>query len=233
MNELYEKLINETTGEVVEDIVDSRKWNDIAEQIIKANKEIQTTPITRKNKDGVSITKQYAEVWQRVRAFRKVFPLGFIETLIISEAENSNIVRMRANIYDYYGGHMLSTSEHEEKKSGKGFSINDLDILGNCETSVVGRALGFAGFLGDGGIATVEDMRKVDGYQETSQTKSQSAPINATQTKGASDKQIQLIKSRFANDEGTLSNILFKLGVNSLDELSIKQASDIIGGKIK
>lgn len=236
--------INQMTGEVEETLDDMNAIyrgvtnaerprlvthdSQLAELIEKANQEIECTPITRMDKkSGKTITKMYAEVWQRIKAFRKVYPKGYIEVKILNETEDSKVVRMEAKIYEYQGGLLLSSSVHEERKpSGQTYNINNIDILGNCETSAIGRALGFAGFMGNGGIATVEDMDKVEEFgNETPQ-----ATPKATSTKGATAKQIEKIKSMF--DEGRLSNILFSLNVNSVDELSVKQASDIIGGKL-
>lgn len=220
--------INELTGEVTNDDVfgfDNQKEikqeiktydEKLSEAIEKANSEVKMTNIKG---------KAYAQVWQRVKAFRKVYPKGSIKTEIVAQGDNLDFVRMKAYVYDFDGGNMLGMSEHMEKKVNNGkFDINDLDILGNCETSVVGRALGFAGFMGNGEIASVEDMQKVEGASsDTKQATSTKDP------KFASKSQKDLIKAKV--DEGRLSNILFKIGVASIDDLTVKQASDIIGGK--
>ena len=55
------------------------------EDIKKANESIQTTTLTRYDKKkGVEVSKEYAEVNQRIKAFRMVYPDGFIQTDIVS-----------------------------------------------------------------------------------------------------------------------------------------------------
>lgn len=216
-----EQLINEVTGEVIEtkDIeLDSK--DKLIERIVKANDEVTMTNIKG---------KLYAQVWQRVKAFRKVHPLGCIKTEIVAQGDNLEFVRMKAYVYDKEGGNLLGMSEHIEKKVNTNKPhINNIDILGNCETSVVGRALGFAGFMGNGEIASAEDMNKVENMENTGTSKS-----NATQQDfskiPATPEQITKIKAEI--DEGRLSNILFAIGVAKLEDLNVKQASDIIGGK--
>ena len=58
------------------------------EDIKKANDAIQTTAI----KD-----KQYAEVNQRIKAFRMVYPEGFITTEMLSNADGVCIFRAVVN----------------------------------------------------------------------------------------------------------------------------------------
>ena len=74
------------------------------EQIQEANKSIKTTDIKG---------KEYAEVNQRIKAFRMVYPNGCIRTEI--ESLNNGICLMRAYITDE-NGKMIATGTAYEKE---------------------------------------------------------------------------------------------------------------------
>jgi hypothetical protein len=114
------------------------------EQIQKANETIRTTDI--KGKD-------YAEVNQRIKAFRMVFPNGQIITEIL-KLENG-IVTMKASVFDDEGN-VLGTGHAQEKESSS--FINKTSFIENCETSAVGRALGLCGFGIDTSVASYEEV---------------------------------------------------------------------------
>ena len=117
------------------------------EQIEKANKEIQTLKLG---------TKGYAQVNERVKAFRKVYPMGSIETQI--EKIEDNYVRIQCSVCDE-NGNLLATGTASEINDGKN-RVNATSMIENCETSAIGRALGFAGFGVDTAIASAEDMER-------------------------------------------------------------------------
>ena len=120
------------------------------EQIKTANEEIKTTDI--KGKD-------YASVNERIKAYRKVYPTGAITTEI--EEIKDDYVRIRAVVRNENGitiatGTASETLTGDERKD----RINETSMVENCETSAVGRALGFAGFGVDIAVASAEDMKK-------------------------------------------------------------------------
>lgn len=114
------------------------------EDIARANETIRTTPI--KGKD-------YAEVPQRVKAFRMLYPNGTIDTQIISNVQG--VVVIKATVADE-AGNILATG-HAYEKEGNGF-INKESYIENCETSAVGRALGFLGLGIDTLICSAEEL---------------------------------------------------------------------------
>lgn len=134
MNTVYKKLC-ETPDDV---------WNRIS----TGNASIKTTDIKG---------KEYAEVNQRVKAFRYAYPRGKIETKIISlDGEiGERCCLMRCEVFDDLGN-LLSTGYAEEKE-GSTF-INRTSFIENCETSCVGRALGQAGFGIELSIASLEEV---------------------------------------------------------------------------
>lgn len=115
------------------------------EQIEKANNEIYAMKIG--NKD-------YATVNERVKAFRKVYPTGSIETKI--EELRDDYVRI-STIIRNENGDVIATGTASETKKGM---VNSTSMIENCETSSVGRALGFAGFGIDSSIASGEDIER-------------------------------------------------------------------------
>ena len=120
------------------------------EQIEKANKDIETIKLG---------TKGYAQVNERIKAFRKVYPTGPIETII--EEIKDDYVRIMAKVSNE-NGEVLATGRASEMLTGdsKKDYINKTSMIENCETSAVGRALGFAGFGVDNAIASAEDIEK-------------------------------------------------------------------------
>lgn len=97
--------------------------------------------------------KDYVLVNQRVKAFRLVYPDGKILTNMVRN-ENGVCV-FRAEIYDGEGK-LLATGTAYEKENGS--FINKTSYIENCETSSIGRALGFCGFGIDASIASYEEV---------------------------------------------------------------------------
>lgn len=126
------------------------KYKVSYDQIKKANEEMDKTDI--KGKD-------YATVNERIKAYRKVYPTGKIYTDI--EEIKDNYVRIKVEVTDE-NDRILATGTASEILTGdaKKDYINNTSLVENCETSAVGRALGFAGFGIDKAIASVEDIER-------------------------------------------------------------------------
>jgi hypothetical protein len=122
------------------------------EDIQKANETIITTDIKGKN---------YAEVNQRIKAFRMVYPTGTIATQLLN---NENGVCVFKAVISDENGKMLATGTAYEKE-GSTF-INKTSYIENCETSAIGRALGIAGFGIDTSIASAEEVQNAINNQE-------------------------------------------------------------------
>lgn len=99
--------------------------------------------------------KEYVQVNERVRAFRTHpdFANMSIETSIIDICEKR--VVMVAKVLDS-DGLIRSTGHAEEIQTNSG--VNSTSYLENCETSAVGRCLGFLGIGVDSSIATSEEV---------------------------------------------------------------------------
>ena len=128
--------------------------------IEKANSEIKAIDYERTNKKtGEKVVTKYANVNERVLAYRKIYPNRRIETEILEITEDK--IRMKATVYNDEN-EILATGHAGEVKGG---IINTVSMIENCETSAVGRALGFAGFGIDGGIASEQEIQKVEEYK--------------------------------------------------------------------
>lgn len=129
------------------------------EQLQKANESIRTVNIKG---------KEYAEVNQRIRAFRMVYPEGFINTDMKSNENGICIFHAAVGYYVENEGFMdrvtLGTGTAYEKESST--FINKTSYIENCETSAVGRALGMAGFGIDTSVASAEEVETAIANQD-------------------------------------------------------------------
>ena len=133
-----------------------------------ANETIKTTDIKG---------KEYAEVNQRIKAFRMLYPQGFIKTELIKDEDGICIFKAVV-------GYTLHLYNNEEKKIedvehilGTGYAresqdssfINKTSYIENCETSAVGRALGMLGIGIDTGVASYEEVANAINNQTITQ----------------------------------------------------------------
>ena len=126
------------------------------EDIQRANAQIVTTNIKG---------KEYAEVNQRIKAFRMLYPEGFILTDIVSIEDGVCVMRATVGYYREDGeAILLGTGTAYEKETSS--YINKTSYIENCETSAVGRALGMAGFGIDTSVASFEEVSNAIAQQE-------------------------------------------------------------------
>ena len=137
--------------------------------IQKANESIKTMTITRwDKKQGKEVGKEYAEVNQRIKAFRMVYPDGFIVTDIVSMKDGIVLMKAEAGIFLPDGTKVvLGTGMAMEDKESS--LINKTSFIENCETSAVGRALGMCGFGIDMSVASYEEVSNAMKKQEQMQ----------------------------------------------------------------
>jgi hypothetical protein len=116
--------------------------------------------------------KDYVQVNERVLAFRKLTEyLGYsIESELISLDENSCVVK---SIIKDASGRIISTGFAQEDKTSS--MINRTSYVENCETSAVGRALGFLGVGIESSIATADEVSMAIAKQENQPAPSESA----------------------------------------------------------
>lgn len=118
------------------------------EELKMVNEDLKKEPI----KD-----KKYVMVNERVQGFRKLFPMGDIRTEMVVYIPDDYCV-CKADAFDEDGEH-LATGYAQESVS-KNQSINRTSMLENCETSAVGRCLGFLGIGSVESIASGDEMNK-------------------------------------------------------------------------
>lgn len=171
------------------------------DEIKKANDEIKTTDI--KGKD-------YAEVNQRIKAFRMVYPTGFIMTEMTSNENGVCVFEASVGIYDdEYQPVILGTGTAYEKENST--FINKTSYIENCETSAVGRALGMCGFGIDTSVASAEEVQNAIANQEEQK---------------ATPKQVEMLSKYYRRNN--LIKLLEMNNVKKLEDLSLTKASELI-----
>lgn len=187
---------------------------DLYKKIDIANKSIETMTLERTNKKtGEIVRNVYAQVNQRVKAFRYVYTRGKIETKIISlDGETGKrICLMRCEVYDDLGN-LISTGYAEEKEDSS--FINQTSFIENCETSCVGRALGMAGFGIDTSIASAEEV--------------ETAIANQCKKEEAKPTSLKLSQFYLLYNQEEIAKILEHYKVSGADELPRKVVDEYI-----
>lgn len=172
------------------------------EQIKKANETINTTNIKG---------KEYAEVNQRIKAFRMVYPHGTIDTELISN--ENGVCIFKATVGD--GETVLGTGTAYEKENSS--FINKTSYIENCETSAVGRALGMAGFGIDTSVASAEEVANAITQQDSEKLidKKMAESLNkAIENANIKDDVVEIILSQY--------------GYTSTNEIKIKDYMNIV-----
>lgn len=130
------------------------------QDILKVNSEMTMLPIEKRNQKTGEITKKdYAMVPERVTAFRKLFPDGFILTDIVNIDGPTVTMQTKVGFYKENGDPVVLATGLAQEVKGQGL-VNGTSHIENCETSSVGRALGFLGLGidGGGGICSAEEL---------------------------------------------------------------------------
>ena len=97
--------------------------------------------------------KEYVEVNERVKYFVREYAGWSIETELLSNVDE--ICVFKATIKNE-NGRVMATGHAYEKESSS--FINKTSYIENCETSAVGRALGFLGIGIDTSIASSDEV---------------------------------------------------------------------------
>ena len=154
---MKEISLEEKLQEMLYELQDYREGATF-EQLQKANETIVTTDVKG---------KQYAEVNQRIKAFRMVYPNGTIRTHMVSN--DNGVCIFRAEIMDERSRTIATGTAYEKENST---FINKTSYIENCETSAVGRALGMAGFGIDTSVASAEEVQNaINNQNKETETK--------------------------------------------------------------
>lgn len=177
------------------------------EKLVKVNKAIK--PVDIKGKD-------YAQVNDRIKAFRELCPNGTITTDIIELA--NGVVTMKATVYDEEGK-ILGTGLAQEKESSS--YINKTSYIENCETSAVGRALGFAGIGVDGSMCSAEELVNAitnQNKEPAKKQKTQSGDPLLAKIDAGQKAQIMAELERTGID---ISTVITPFGIKTLDDMTV------------
>lgn len=183
------------------------------EDIQRVNEGIKTTNIKG---------KEYAEVNQRIKAFRQLYPEGFIKTEILSNENGVVVMKAIVGWYTTDGSEIvLATGTAYEKETSS--YINKTSYIENCETSAVGRALGMIGFGIDTSVASAEEVENAINNQE--QIKD-AEKVEKLKNEKIRELDIKAIKSRFPKKEQQ-DNILEHFGIKSLKDMTVSMMAEL------
>ena len=157
--------------------------------IERVNETIKTLGIERKDKNGKITVNEYAQVNERIKAFRMLYPDGSITTDLLSN-ENGVCV-FKATVMAL--GCVLGTGHAQEKENSS--FINKTSYIENCETSAVGRALGMLGLGIDSSIASAEEVENAILNQEPTQEDAEKWKFGEKYKKHAEELLSDVIKS--------------------------------------
>lgn len=120
-------------------------------ELEKVNSNIKYVPV----EDAL-----YAPVAERILAFRKLFPNGFIVTKVGADQHNNIVVHAKVGMYTGDSGveHILGTGTAREKSF---HPIDNYAPLERAETAAVGRALGMAGFGVTTNVGSFEEISQI------------------------------------------------------------------------
>ena len=156
--------------------------------------------------------KEYALVNQRIKAFRMVFPEGFIRTEMTSLTDGVCIFRAMVGTYTADGSMLILGTGTAYEKENSSF-INKTSFIENCETSAVGRALGMAGFGIDTSVASYEEVANAVKQQEDDEF--------------ATPDQIAILEQHYTGEN--LKKLLEKNNIWRLHDISKRKAAELIG----
>lgn len=128
-------------------MTEAKKTHITYEDIARVNGEIEMIDLHGKD---------YAIVAERVTAFRKLYPEGFIKTQIVTITEKTVLIKVCAGYYREDGGEVILSTGYAQETFGRG--VNATNPIENCETSAVGRCLGFIGIGSKADIASAEEV---------------------------------------------------------------------------
>ena len=120
--------------------------------------------------------KEYIPVNERIKYFNKNYPNGSIKTEIV-ELNDKRIIMKAVVVPDVSNPERYFTGFSYETENST--FINKTSFIENCETSVIGRALGTMGIGIDNSIASAEEVKWATEKQEHS-----TRPNKTTVSKG-------------------------------------------------
>ena len=184
------------------------------DEIKSVNKALENIVIERTDRKTGEVTKKnYAMVNERIKAFRSICPNGSIITEIVKL--DDDLVVMVAKVYD--GENLLATGTAFEMKQSS--YINKTSYIENCETSAVGRALGFCGIGIDDSMASAEEVANAIKQQEA---------IKQAEKIKIGDTRAEALRAMLEEKNVNIAALCEQYKVKSLADLSEVQHADIV-----
>lgn len=125
------------------------------EDIKKANESIIKTKL--KNEKTGKELGDYAEVNERIKVFRMLYPEGFIKTQLLKLENGFCLIKAEVGYYKITGDEIVLATGTAYEKENSTF-INKTSYIENCETSAIGRALAMMGIGIDKSVASAEEV---------------------------------------------------------------------------
>ncbi|MGI8655433.1 MAG: hypothetical protein ACR2LC_09465 [Pyrinomonadaceae bacterium] len=119
--------------------------------------------------------ENYIPVAERIEQFYVKFSKGRITTTILEHDRESGFILIRAEAFRDPDDASPAATGHAFESRAEGY-VNKTSYIENCETGAVGRALAMLGFEVKRGIASREEMQKVDRMSSTSSAAKPSTP---------------------------------------------------------
>ena len=158
--------------------------------------------------------KGYALVASRVDAFRAICPGGSITCEVVDLTDGAIICK--ATVTDE-NGIVLSTGLAREVEGAS--YINKTSFVENCETSAVGRALGFLGIGSDENMASAEELANAVLNQEEQKLKEKN-------TKKITSKEADNLAKILTDNQREWALKTYK--VNDIKDLNGSQYADLL-----
>lgn len=175
----------------------------------------------QKVNSGIKMTdirgKSYAEVKERVKAFRELYPEGFIRTTILSNENGMVVFMAEVGYYDSDGSVVLATGHAYEREKGP---INGTSYIENCETSAIGRALGMLGIGIDTAIASADEMSSAVSAREQAEV---AAEIKNAEAATIDEAKVAVLTQKLVEANIPMEKVFKLYKVNSLAGMTAKQ----------
>jgi hypothetical protein len=177
------------------------------EALKQINEKLEGIPVKGKN---------YVEVNTRVKAFRELCPEGMISTEIIEMADG--VVTIKATIATEEG-RIVSTGLAQEKESSS--FINKTSYIENCETSAVGRALGFLGIGIDGSMCSADELATALNNQNKKPTTDKEMDDHLEKKISAND--VKIIEKMVEGKDALKTWVLQQCNVTKFEDMTNSQ----------
>jgi len=175
------------------------------EALLKVNEKLKAIDVKGRG---------YVQVNERVKGFRELYPNGRLETEIVDLTDG--VVTMKAFAYDEEG-RLLATGYAQEKETSS--YINKTSFIENCETSALGRALGWVGIGVDGSMASAEEVANAI----INQNRSKDPKEVAKDSYPSRDEMQAAIAEHYADDMENYQKMLKWAKVTSLNDFTDAQ----------